>query len=217
MKRKEVIVSLFIILSLLLMSCSNPDDGKDVDNNDNPAVEDNNSESNSEDEWKPYNLDLEPLRADEITSFEKLRSDWTEEMMKDAGFEASINDLAGERKYRDGEVTYTYRMEETILSVTIDAPLESSSLRGIKVGDTLESVLNKFPQQKNWESDPNGFFYGEFTENEDEKIKGHGSISGGNGTVRLLTLVPYGVFPFVQMKIIDDKVSYIKIFLHDED
>ncbi|HVI41759.1 MAG TPA: hypothetical protein VM577_13995 [Anaerovoracaceae bacterium] len=50
---------------------------------------------------------------------------------------------------------------ETPVFVTVKGPIDVQGPRGIAVGDTFESIIAKFPQEKDWQLIYNGEVYGD--------------------------------------------------------
>ena len=49
----------------------------------------------------------------------------------------------------------------TIESIYVNKKTDVPSPRGIRIGDTFDDVLHKFPQEKDYLSSPEGYFYGD--------------------------------------------------------
>jgi len=173
---------------------------------------------------KPENKPPKPF------SIKELSLDWIDP-------QASIEDLEREQKYREKEIsddeTYlTYRMEHcqyvfaadeeywekniahTLLYVEIFSD-DGGNLPGprkIQIGDDFDSVLKKFPQERNWQEDAGGIFYGAYTsENLSEMELGSVSLSS-DGTIGFITLVPKGHPPFIKIHFNENAVSTIIIY-----
>ena len=146
----------FSILTLLLCSCglANNSDTEQDDIQNNPPVQEPQTGE-----------DLTTLTADELYEFELLRADWTEEQLLELGLNKEVNDLTGERIYSNEYIKYSYGNiygnNKTPDLLDVFGKCDVQGPRGIAVGDTFDSVLNKFPQEKDWRTSENGEFYGE--------------------------------------------------------
>lgn len=115
-------------------------------------------------------MDTQPsttLKDEEITQIEAIHFEWDRSQMETAQFESVVNDLALETTYTDttNSIAYTYfDFHDTVTPSVIDVSGTIPGPRGITVGDTFDSVLALFPNDKDWEQSIDGVFYGKISE-----------------------------------------------------
>ena len=155
---------------------------------------------------------LSYFSVEEIFDFPLIRSDWSKEQMEKAGLS---KDTLGEDEtyYFDDTVRYTYfdwRPESTTPgSVNIFG--HYTGPRGIKVGDSFQEVLSRFPNEKDWKTSEFGEFYGKINETEEKEPFGSVTVID-NGEI-WLTLSPAGYGPFFRVFFEDDKVTHYTFYL----
>jgi len=103
------------------------------------------------------------LTKEELLDFELLYGDKTEvEIISVGAVKVSEDDANGESVYKIGNVEYLYMyFSETPVFVTVKGLIDVQGPRGIAVGDSFETVLAKFPQEKDWQRILNGEVYGD--------------------------------------------------------
>jgi outer membrane protein assembly factor BamE (lipoprotein component of BamABCDE complex) len=104
----------------------------------------------------------------------KIPSTSTEELLSLLGEPISTDSYSG------GSASYVYNYDDAtyyaiemqhevngvmvphigINTISVRKNVGAPSPRNIQIGDSFEDVLNKFPQEKNYLSDPGGYFYG---------------------------------------------------------
>jgi hypothetical protein len=104
-------------------------------------------------------------------------------------------------------VEYIFEGESNTVSYIIvtDAQLEYGP-RNIRIGESLEDVLSRFPQEQDYRTHPNNCFYGETTYLE----KGGAVYPDENGSV--IIVVPQEVLPFMKIHFQDGVVSRYIIY-----
>ncbi|MFF2888288.1 hypothetical protein [Paenibacillus sp. NPDC057967] len=158
--------------------------------------------------------DLPVFTEAEMLQFELLRADWTKEQMEAEVLEKEVNELASTTVYSDENISYTYLdWFKTLTPAVVDVFGDISGPRGLRVGDSFEEVMTLFPQDKDWKSDPLGFFYGD-VDNEYEQLDyaltGYVTeYEAGNE----ITLVVEGGFPFLRVFFEDDIMTHYTFYL----
>lgn len=79
--------------------------------------------------------------------------------------------------------------------------------RNIRVGDSFEEVLSRFPQEQDYKTHPNGCFYG-----EDTYMQEGGAVYGIGGDELQITVVPKEVLPFMKIYFQDGIVDHYVIY-----
>ncbi len=154
---------------------------------------------------------LTKLSVKEIKSFPLLRADWTAKKMQDAGLK-KIVDPSGQINYFDGNVAYSFLdMAETPICTEIFGECNVETPRGVYIGESFDDVLASFPQDKDWKTEPNGVFYGNYYETDEHEPTG--SVSANEGCQKMITLTTENVFPFLQIYFDNnDKVEKFRIY-----
>ncbi len=82
--------------------------------------------------------------------------------------------------------------------------------RGIQIGDDFESVMKKFPQEKNWKK---GYeFYGEYNYDNPSEMEIGSLNTNSDGSADFITLVPKGHPPFIKIHFKDSVVEKMIIY-----
>ncbi|MEF2246481.1 hypothetical protein [Paenibacillus sp. IITD108] len=107
---------------------------------------------------------LLPLTEQEIYDVELLRLSWTREQMNELGLEKIINEGTAETIYSNEDASYSffdfYSSLTTPAFVSVYGDIAGP--RNIRVGDSFEDVLNRFPVEQDWKISDSGLFYGQF-------------------------------------------------------
>lgn len=158
--------------------------------------------------------ELPVFTEEEMFQFELLRADWTKEQMEAEGLEKEVIESGDLTIYSNQVLTYTYfDWFNTLTPAVVDVFGDVPGPRGIRVGDSFEQVLALFPQDKDWKSDPHGFFYGDI-ENEYDPLE-----YALTGYVREyeagkeISLVVEGGFPFLRIFFEDDIMTHYTFYL----
>jgi len=104
-------------------------------------------------EWIPWNLEIPYLSEKEILSFKLFDSTVVESDLSHLEYSKGA--------YHVGNINYRFtEYDDVIWRIDIIGATDHDLPRGLKVGQTFEQVLEKFPHEKNYlKSD--GLFYGE--------------------------------------------------------
>lgn len=201
---------LFMIISILLLlplfaACGN----KTLEDNQNPG----------QNEIPPV---TEPAQQEELThlsaeeivyngiGYETTETELVDKLGKPLKTEdESMGEGMGYTKYfyEDAEYHFFYDQlsstQHIISYIKVNKADAKEGPRGLKIGDTLEQVLAKYPQEKDWQTDVNGSFYG-----EDTYFGDAGAVyKDENGSPNLVILTPIDVVPFMRIDITENKVS----------
>ena len=119
--------------------------------------------------------------------------------------------------YYDG-VTYYFRAwsksndEYELASIHVESR-QNQMPRDIQVGDSFQSVLNKFPQERDYTQNAGGYFYGTW---EGPGAVNYGSVVYNDGERKTIAVVgetPYGGYMFVEFR--NDIVVGVGIYFYD--
>lgn len=75
--------------------------------------------------------------------------------------------------------------------------------RNLRIGESFEDVLKRFPQEQDYKTHPNSCFYGENTYMEEGGAVSHNT----DGSISHITVVPKDVLPFLKIYFQDGAVS----------
>ncbi|MBI9010825.1 MAG: DUF4652 domain-containing protein [Clostridiales bacterium] len=156
-------------------------------------------------EWVPWNLEIPYLSEKEILSFELFDSTILKSDLSHLEF--------SEGAYHDENIDYSFtEFDDSIWRIDVIGKTDYDLPRGLKVGQTLEDVLNKFPHEKNYLKSE-GVFYGERSESTDTQDY-MGSFSIEDGHYKLfITTKPGGAFMAIYFE--KDTVSKIEVYFYN--
>ncbi|WP_206459261.1 hypothetical protein [Anaerovorax sp. IOR16] len=161
-------------------------------------------------------------------SIDELTMDWIDPQI-------TIDELEKNQEYIDKVVSedtmyITYEMDHFLYTFTTDKDNwgnlshklilveifknkdQFSGPRDIKIGDDFNSVIEKFPQDYNWEDNAEGLFYGESGVIYDSKFEKGSVTKLENGMIEFITLVPKGYPPFMKIYFENNKVTHMIIY-----
>lgn len=206
-------IAIIIIIVLLFISCNEEDNMIGNTEEENQVVAENTSDSqegtNIDDEepiddvWVNPNPDIEILTSTDIFEIEIVRTDLTKEQVVSEGYTYD-GDLEEAVYFYNDLIKYVFTDKENPSAIIVEG--EVDGIRDIRVGDTFESVLSKFPQEMDWTANENGEFY-----NVDGNV---GSVSGPT-TERRITIRTDDGFPFIQYYFKYGKLQKYSIFFED--
>lgn len=156
-------------------------------------------------EWVPWNLEIPYLSEKEILSFELLDSTITESELSHLEYS---NDA-----YHAENIDYKFtEFDDSIWRIDVIGKMDYDLPRGLKVGQTLEDVLKKFPHEKNYLKSE-GVFYGERSETiETQGYMGSLGLEEGNYKL-LITTKPGSAFMVIYFE--GDTVSKISVYFYN--
>ena len=200
MNKRIMISTLILVIALTMCSCTKEEQKQPNDNVTKQKVEETTNTTTK----------LTKLSVKEIEAFPLLRGNWTGKQMQDAGLKKTITN-GGQIVYYDGNIRYFLSDLETPECVEIFGKCNVQTPRGLYVGESFEDVLGSFPQDKDWQKDPNGIFYGKHYETDEHEPTGH--VSSYNENQKMITLTTENIFPFVQIYFDkNDKVEKFRIY-----
>ena len=155
-KRIVLVMASAMILSVFT-SCGNDNSQNESEGTEVPTVIVSQPAVENEIQEPAY------LTKEELLDFELLYGDKTEDEIISVGaVKVSEDEANGESVYKIGNVEYLYMyFSETPVFVTVKGLIDVPGPRGITVGDSFETVLAKFPQEKDWQRILNGEVYGD--------------------------------------------------------
>ena len=156
-------------------------------------------------EWVPWNLEIPYLSEKEILSFELFDSTILESELSHLEF--------SKEAYHAENIDYRFtEFDDSIWRIDVIGKIDYDLPRGLKVGQTLEDVLKKFPHEKNYLKSE-GVFYGE--RSETTETQGYmGSLGLEDSNYKLLvTTKPGSAFMAIYFE--GDTVSKISIYFYN--
>ena len=156
-------------------------------------------------EWTPWNLEIPYLSEKEILSFKLFDSTIVESELSHLEYSKGA--------YHDGNIDYRFtEYDDIIWRIDIIGATDHDLPRGLKVGQTLEQVLGKFPHEKNYlKSD--GLFYGERSDGtETQGYMGALGIEEGHHKI-LVTTKPGSAFMAIHFD--GNVVSKIEVYFYN--
>ena len=207
--KKQFYIGLGMVLLLpLFAACGNnePNTGQEPNPGDKPSVQ------------EPVNQEPTRFLGSEAVyngiglgaTMEQVKEKLGEPQKTDEGkIDDVIDDGIAYTKYIYADATYYFyynaasSAQRTISYIEVTTSTAKEGPRGLKVGDTLDEVLAKYPQEKDWKTDTNGSFYGEDTFNGDA-----GAVyKDENDAPNLIILTPKEIVPFIRIDIQDHTVT----------
>ena len=157
MSKRIILVMVSAMLLSVFTSCGNDNRQNESEETEVPTVIVSQPAVENEIEEPSY------LIKEELLDFELLYGDKTEDEIINVGaVKVSEDEANGESVYKIGNVEYLYMyFSETPVFVTVKGLIDVQGPRGIAVGDSFETVLAKFPQEKDWQRILNGEVYGD--------------------------------------------------------
>ncbi|OJV63138.1 MAG: hypothetical protein BGO41_10600 [Clostridiales bacterium 38-18] len=154
------------------------------------------------------------LTKDDILELSFYLPDMTIETAELNGYVYS--DSYGAAIYSKGSVQYVfYDVEGTPNLISVISNEDDIQVMGIKINDTFEEALTKLPIEFIWNENQAYLIYGKMPSETDDIYPAHGNANinaNGTGTI---TLVPEGLYPFVQFIFNEFKVIKINIICSD--
>lgn len=211
------------LLSIVLSACSSPSSTKNtpIPSDISPSSVESTPvfETSTPAPSETNDPTPEVMTKQEIFGFDLIRSDWTKEQMAELGLEKEVNDIGGETYFSNDVVKYIYfdarSVEET--PAVVDVFGDYPGPRDIRVGDTFEEVMLLFPQNKDWKSNANGVFYGEYDPDAEQAAWGSTGYvtTQDDGTKEISILTD--VYPFVRLFFKDNVLTHYTFFLISAD
>ena len=157
MSKRIILVMATAMLLLMFTACGNDNSQNESEETEVPTVIVSQPAVENEIEEPSY------LTKEELLGFELLYGDKTEvEIISVGAVKVSEDEANAESVYKIGNVEYLYMyFSETPVFVTVKGLIDVQGPRGIAVGDSFETVLAKFPQEKDWQRILNGEVYGD--------------------------------------------------------
>ena len=157
MSKRIILVMASAMLLLMFTACGNENSQSESEETEVPTVIVSQPAVENEIEEPSY------LTKEELLGFELLYGDKTEvEIISVGAVKVSEDEANAESVYKIGNVEYLYMyFSETPVFVTVKGLIDVQGPRGIAVGDSFETVLAKFPQEKDWQRILNGEVYGD--------------------------------------------------------
>lgn len=110
----------------------------------------------------------------------------------------------GTTTYHYAGVEYVFEEDSNIVSyIRVTGFQWKYGPRNLRIGESFEDVLKRFPQEQNYKTHPNGCFYGETTYQKE----GGAVYYNTDGSISNITVVPKGVLPFLKIYFQDGIVS----------
>jgi hypothetical protein len=205
MKKQLIMIVSTLLLLPLFVACGNKgigDENQGASSNETPPV------------TEPAQKKTTRLSGDEVLyngiGSETMETELVDKLGKPLRTEdESMGEGMGYTKYfyEDAEYDFFYDQlsstQHMLSYIIINSSSAQEGPRGLKIGDTLEQVLAQYPQEKDWQTDVNGSFYGEDTFNGNA-----GAVyKDENGTPNLIILTPVDIVPFMRIDITENKVS----------
>ncbi len=157
MSKRIILVMATVMLLFMFTACGNENSQSESEETEVPTVIVSQPAVENEIEEPSY------LTKEELLGFELLYGDKTEvEIISVGAVKVSEDEANAESVYKIGNVEYLYMyFSETPVFVTVKGLIDVQGPRGIAVGDSFETVLAKFPQEKDWQRILNGEVYGD--------------------------------------------------------